>query len=51
MKKKQLEILLESLERFSSPVPELEQYSTPASVAAEMLYLAHIRGEFNKVCD
>ncbi|MCJ7444115.1 MAG: METTL5 family protein [Methanotrichaceae archaeon] len=51
MKKKQLEIQLESLESFPSPVPELEQYSTPAPVAAEMLYLAHIRGELNKVCD
>jgi len=51
MKKKQLEMLLQSLERFSHPLVDLEQYSTPAVVAAEMLYLAYIRDELNTVCD
>jgi putative methylase len=51
MKKKQLEILLEKVEGFSAPSPEKEQYATPASVAADMLYLAHLRGDMNTVCD
>jgi len=51
MKKKQLEILLERLEGFQIPSPEREQYVTPASVASELLYLAHLRGELNSVCD
>ena len=51
MKKKQLEIALERLEGFSKPSFQREQYATPASVAAEMLYLAGLRGDLGKVCD
>ncbi|MFB3764409.1 MAG: METTL5 family protein [Methanotrichaceae archaeon] len=51
MKKKQLEILLERLEGFQKPLPEREQYITPAPVAAELLYLAYLRGELTDVCD
>jgi putative methylase len=51
MKKKHLEMLLQSLESFSSPLVKLEQYSTPAIVAAEMLHIAYLRGELNTVCD
>lgn len=53
MKKKQLEMMLERLEGFSQPSPEREQYSTPATVAAEMLYLAAVRGDIQgcTVCD
>ncbi len=51
MKKKQLEILLERLVGFQNPTPEKEQYSTPAPVAAEMLYTARLRGELECVCD
>ena len=51
MKKKQLEIALERLEGFSEPSFQREQYATPASVAAEMLYLAGLRGDLGKVCD
>jgi putative methylase len=51
MKKKQLEIMLERLEGFQTPSPEMEQYVTPAPVAAEMLQLAHLRGELSSVCD
>ncbi len=51
MKKKQLEILLERLEGFKNPSPEMEQYVTPASVAADMLYLASLRGDLGVVCD
>jgi len=53
MKKKQLEIALERLEGFSKPSFQMEQYATPASVAAEMLYLAGLRGDLGTgtVCD
>ncbi|NMC09850.1 MAG: methyltransferase [Methanothrix sp.] len=51
MKKKQLEILLERLDGFSSPSPLQEQYATPASVAAEMLFLAYMHGDLGVVCD
>jgi putative methylase len=51
MKKKQLEIMLERLEGFSNPTPQKEQYATPASVAAEMLYLAYMHGDLGVVCD
>ena len=51
MKKKQLEIMLERLEGFDKPMPEREQYSTPATVAAELLYLAYLRGDLGVVCD
>jgi len=51
MRKRRLEIILEGLEGFSSPSPELEQYATPASVAAEMVYLAGQRGDLGRVLD
>jgi putative methylase len=51
MKRKQLEMMLERLEGFSRPSFQKEQYATPASVAAEMLFLAGMRGELGSVCD
>jgi putative methylase len=51
MKKKQLEMLLERLDGFSNPSPNKEQYATPASVAANLLYLAYLRGDLIDVCD
>lgn len=51
MKKKQLEMMLERLEGFERPSFQKEQYATPASVAAEMLFLAAMRGDLGKVCD
>ena len=51
MKKKQLEMMLERLEGFSRPSFQREQYATPASVAAQMLFLAGLRGELGIVCD
>ena len=51
MKKKQLEMKLERLEGFSKPSFALEQYSTPASVAAELLFLAALRNDLGRVCD
>jgi len=51
MKKKQLEMLLEGLEGFSNPSTDKEQYATPACVAADLLYLAYLRGDLDDVCD
>jgi putative methylase len=51
MKKKQLEIQLERLMGFSNPSAEKEQYATPASVAADLLYLAYLHGDLECVCD
>jgi len=51
MKKRQLEMLLEKVEGFSCPSPRLEQYTTPATVAADMLYLAGMKGDLDLVCD
>ncbi|MDM7934699.1 MAG: METTL5 family protein [Methanothrix sp.] len=51
MRKRQLEILLERLEGFSDPKVGREQYSTPAPVAAEIIYMAHLHGDLRVVCD
>ncbi|ASA76824.1 METTL5 family protein [Thermococcus sp. 5-4] len=45
MKKKHLAMTLSRLEGFRNPKPELEQYRTPGNVAAELLWLAHSRGD------
>jgi putative methylase len=51
MKKKQLEMQLERLSGFSNPSPDKEQYATPASVAADLLYLAYLNKDLESVCD
>jgi len=45
MKKKHLEMLLEQVEGFKTPHPSKEQYSTPATVAAELLHIAFMKGD------
>ncbi len=45
MDKKELEIALQRCAGFSSPKIELEQYVTPAGIAAELLVLALLRGD------
>ena len=45
MKKKELEILLERLEDIPEPDVESEQYSTPATVASELLHFAFLNGD------
>jgi len=40
LRKKRLEILLSKLKSLQSPKRDLEQYSIPANLAAEMLYIA-----------
>jgi putative methylase len=53
MKLNELERLLEDLEGFTAPSSRLEQYQTPASLAARLLYHASIRGDIEgkRVCD
>ena len=53
MKLNQLERLLENLEGFSDPSPLLEQYRTPASLAARLLFHAALKGDIEgrRVCD
>ncbi len=45
MRRKHLEILLEQLAGIGSPKPSKEQYSTPATVAAELLHFALMKGD------
>ncbi len=49
MKKKELEIMLQSLSGFEKPKAWLEQYMTPPNVAADIIFLAyHLRDIKNK---
>jgi len=41
MKKKQLEMLLQQTPAFPKPQPSLEQYQTPATIAADILFFAY----------
>jgi|Deesub1362A_J573_1020465.scaffolds.fasta_scaffold00350_16 putative methylase len=43
--KKRLEILLEKCKAFESPKAVLEQYTIPSKAAAEILYLAYMKGD------
>jgi len=45
MKKRKLEMLLESAKGFEAPDVRREQYATPAVVAAELLYFAYMDGD------
>lgn len=45
MKKKDLEMELEKVPRFKDPDPSLEQYLTPASIAADVLFNAYASGD------
>jgi putative methylase len=53
MKKRDLEIELEKVPRFEDPDPALEQYLTPASIAADVLFGAYANGDIKdlKVMD
>lgn len=44
-KKKELEILLERVEDITEPAADSEQYTTPATVASELLYFAFMNGD------
>jgi len=41
VKKKELEMILQRIPPLKSPKPSLEQYQTPASIAADILFLAY----------
>ncbi len=45
LKQRKLEMLLEQVEGFDSPNVNLEQYATPALLAAEMLHFAYMQGD------
>ncbi len=45
MKKKELEILLQSLHSFENPKAQWEQYITPANIAATILFMAYTLGD------
>jgi putative methylase len=50
VKKKELEILLQKVPSFDKPSPNLEQYLTPADIAADILFIAHQFGDIeNKI--
>jgi len=53
MKKKDLEMELERVPKFQNPDPALEQYLTPASMAADVLFDAYANGDIKglKVID
>lgn len=45
MKKKELEMILQRVPSFDKPIPHLEQYLTPASIAADIIFTAHQFGD------
>jgi putative methylase len=45
MKKRKLEMILEQVKGFERPDVSREQYATPATVAAELLYFAFMSGD------
>jgi len=48
MKKRDLEIKLESISRFDDPDPSLEQYPTPSVIATDMLFMAYANGDISE---
>jgi len=50
MKKKELEILLQKVPNYKNPIPNLEQYLTPANIAADIIFYAFQLGDIkNKI--
>ena len=45
LSKKKLEMVLQKCESFKDPKAHLEQYIVPANIAAEVLYLAYMKGD------
>jgi putative methylase len=45
MKQKQLEMLLQKVPQLQTPRPQLEQYMTPAPIAADILFTAYLAGD------
>ncbi len=53
MKKKDLEMTLQKVKPFQDPKADLEQYVTPATIAADLLFSAYVQGDIvdRKVLD
>jgi putative methylase len=50
MKQKQLEILLQQVPQPQTPIPQLEQYTTTAPIAADIIFSAYLCGDIeNKI--
>jgi len=47
MKQRELTLMLSGLRPHADPKPELEQYSTPAEIASEIIYAAAIAGDIS----
>jgi len=45
MKQRQLEIILQQIQKPPTPIPALEQYTTPATIAADVVYTAYGWGD------
>jgi putative methylase len=45
MKQRQLEIILQKIPKTDKPIPHLEQYLTPATIAADVIYTAYGWGD------
>jgi len=48
MKQKQLEILLQQIPKPTKPIPHLEQYTTPATIAADVMFTAYNWGDIHE---
>ena len=48
LKKKHLAKILSGLDGYKNPKPELEQYETPGDTAAEMIWMADLRGKLKE---
>jgi putative methylase len=47
MKKKELEMILQKVPSFDKPIAELEQYLTPANIAADIILIAYQFGDID----
>jgi len=47
MKQKELEMILQKIPEFNSPKPQLEQYLTPAPIAADIIFTAARYGDID----
>ncbi|MCD6275488.1 MAG: 50S ribosomal protein L11 methyltransferase [Thermoplasmata archaeon] len=48
MKKKKLELMLETIKRFENPKSFWEQYFTPPTIASDILFLAHLNDDIEE---
>lgn len=48
MKQRQLEIILQKIPRSPTPIPHLEQYMTPATIAADVIFTAYNWGDIHE---